>query len=118
MDQGQGERGPFLDSLCLLPPHLLEMSAFRREISQTKWCIPVLPALRKMRKKDLKFKASLGYVPRPCLTEKRERTALGWELQTAAILPATTLDSHPSAHWHRWTALGQRKLERGDLEAP
>jgi hypothetical protein len=35
------------------------------------WCIPVIPALRKLRQKDCEFKARLGYI------EKKMRQGAG-----------------------------------------
>jgi hypothetical protein len=45
-----------------------------------RWYIPVIPALRRLKQKDLKFKASLGYIVRP-VSKKRKRKKerrLGW----------------------------------------
>jgi hypothetical protein len=36
------------------------------------WYTPVIPALRKLRQEDHKFKVSLGYIERPCLEKKRD----------------------------------------------
>jgi hypothetical protein len=35
------------------------------------WHTPIIPALRRLLEEDLKFKASLGYVARPCLKKKK-----------------------------------------------
>jgi hypothetical protein len=35
--------------------------------------VPVIPALRKPRQKDLEFEASLGYRAKLCLKRERER---------------------------------------------
>jgi hypothetical protein len=35
--------------------------------------MPVIPALRKLRKEDCEFKASMGYIARPCLKTQRGR---------------------------------------------
>jgi hypothetical protein len=32
-----------------------------------------IPALRRLRQKDLKFKASLGYIPSPCPKEEEKK---------------------------------------------
>lgn len=34
------------------------------------WPTPVIPALRKLKQKDCKFKTSLSYITRPCLKKK------------------------------------------------
>jgi hypothetical protein len=41
--------------------------------SQAWWCTPILPALRRLRQEDWKFKDSLGYITRPCLKKKEGR---------------------------------------------
>jgi hypothetical protein len=35
-------------------------------------CMPVIPALRRLRQEDHEFKTSLGYIARPCLKIKEE----------------------------------------------
>jgi hypothetical protein len=37
--------------------------------------MPVIPALERLRQEDLEFKASLGYIGRPCLKNKKEKIA-------------------------------------------
>jgi hypothetical protein len=39
--------------------------------SQAQWLTPEIPALRKLRKEGHKVKASLGYILRPCLKNKK-----------------------------------------------
>jgi hypothetical protein len=34
------------------------------------WCIPVIPAIRRLRQKDHKFEASMDCTGRPCLKKK------------------------------------------------
>jgi hypothetical protein len=34
--------------------------------------MPVIPALRRLRQKDYKFKANLGYIAEPCLKKKKK----------------------------------------------
>jgi hypothetical protein len=36
-----------------------------------KWCIPVIPILKKLRQEDQKFQASLGYTLRPYLKQQQ-----------------------------------------------
>jgi hypothetical protein len=46
------------------------------------WYIPVIPALRRLRQENYKFKASLCYIERPCLQfreRKREKKKEGEE---------------------------------------
>jgi hypothetical protein len=35
-----------------------------------RWYIPVIPVLRRLRQKDSRLKANLGYIARPCLKRK------------------------------------------------
>jgi hypothetical protein len=37
------------------------------------WHRPVISALQRLRQKDLGFKASLGYIARPCLKRKKKK---------------------------------------------
>jgi hypothetical protein len=34
------------------------------------WCMPIIPALRRLRKEGHKFKVSLGYIESQCLRKK------------------------------------------------
>jgi hypothetical protein len=44
--------------------------------------MPVIPAFRRLRQEDCEFKASLGYIVRPCLKkknpEKKFRSVISW----------------------------------------
>jgi hypothetical protein len=40
--------------------------------------IPVIPALRKLSQEDFKFKASLGYLLKPCLKKKQNKKKPGF----------------------------------------
>jgi hypothetical protein len=41
--------------------------------------MPVLPALGRLRQKDHKFKAILGYIARPCFKKNRSRKEMSKE---------------------------------------
>jgi hypothetical protein len=38
--------------------------------------MPVIPPLRRLRKEDIEFEASLGYIVRSCLKKKKNLTVL------------------------------------------
>jgi hypothetical protein len=42
-------------------------------LSQPWWHRPEIPALRRLRQEDPKFKANLGYTARLCLKKKKEK---------------------------------------------
>jgi hypothetical protein len=41
-------------------------------LSQAWWHTPLIPALRRLKQKDHKFEASLGYIARPSLKKKKK----------------------------------------------
>jgi hypothetical protein len=45
------------------------------------WYIPVIPAIRRLRWENPKFKPSLGYIVRPCLKKKKNVQGLGFDPQ-------------------------------------
>jgi hypothetical protein len=51
------------------------------------WHTPVIPALRRLRQKDLKFEASLGSMERTCLKKKKKKLHVPC---TKALSPKTT----------------------------
>jgi hypothetical protein len=42
--------------------------------------VTIIPALRRLKQDDPHFKASLGYIGRPCLKKKKEAKELYWTL--------------------------------------
>jgi hypothetical protein len=45
-----------------------------------KWYTPIIPALRRLRQEDHKFKARQGYMVTPCPNQKNKtKQNLGWE---------------------------------------
>jgi hypothetical protein len=42
------------------------LKEYRREESWKWWCMPVIPALGRLRQEDLEFLTSLTYTARPC----------------------------------------------------
>jgi hypothetical protein len=49
----------------------------KKHRSWEQWCMPIIPALRRLIQEDCKFKVSLSYIVRPCLktkTGKKEHT--------------------------------------------
>jgi hypothetical protein len=38
------------------------------------WCIPISPALGRLRQENCKFKASLDYTEKPCLRKTKNQT--------------------------------------------
>jgi hypothetical protein len=47
--------------------------ALKRRVELAWWCMPIIPALRRLRHEDLEFKASLGYREIPCLNNKKKK---------------------------------------------
>jgi hypothetical protein len=45
--------------------HYLKYKIVKNIFSQVWWYMPIIPALRRLRQKDLSLKASLGYMGRP-----------------------------------------------------
>jgi hypothetical protein len=43
------------------------MSAEWQERGGDWWCLPVIPALRRLRLEDCEVQSSLGYIVKPCL---------------------------------------------------
>jgi hypothetical protein len=59
---------------------ILHSSAKEGKASCVWWCTPVIPALGRLKQEDLLFKASLGYIARPCLKKKAEKVNINAEL--------------------------------------
>jgi hypothetical protein len=50
-------------------------------VSEAWWYTPVIPALRRLRQKDHKFKASLDYTIRPCLQTTTTKPKMAYKFQ-------------------------------------
>jgi hypothetical protein len=49
------------------------ISKHHNEQGMVAWCIPVIPALRKLRLEDGEFKANLNFIVRPCLKNNKNK---------------------------------------------
>jgi hypothetical protein len=54
----------------------LKLSLKNRDFSWAWWHTPVIPALGRLKQKNHGFKASLGYIVRPCLKKKNRISSL------------------------------------------
>jgi hypothetical protein len=81
--------------------------------SQVLWHTPVIPALRK-RQKHQKFKASLGYIARPCLQKKSQ-----WKVLNQGMTGLTyTLKGSLVAIWVKIREGDQGRAERPERWYP
>jgi hypothetical protein len=50
------------------------------------WHTPVIPALGRLRQEDLKFKASLVYIVKPCLKNPKEKDSIAGFTEEDCVL--------------------------------
>jgi hypothetical protein len=50
------------------------MTAIKVDMGGAWWCMPEIPARRRLKQKDLKFEESLGYTARLCLQKQNKNS--------------------------------------------
>jgi hypothetical protein len=56
--------------------------------------MPDIPAFGRLRQEDLKFKASLSYIVRPCLKQREKKKKNSWKLTFTISIGGEALPSY------------------------